>query len=80
MGNTPQRSLSAWAMLGVGLLLTALASLQVKQDIEADAVRRFAFACDQVTLKIVERLHAYALILRRGAALFAASEAVDRQE
>jgi PAS domain S-box-containing protein len=78
--NNVKHSLAAWAMLGMGLLLTAFASLQVKQGIEADAVRRFAFACDQVTLKIIERLHAYALILRGGAALFAASDAVNRQE
>lgn len=38
----------------------------------------FAFACDQVVLEIKERLNAYALILRGGAALFAASKEVER--
>ncbi|EGV19642.1 diguanylate cyclase/phosphodiesterase with PAS/PAC and Chase sensor(s) [Thiocapsa marina 5811] len=70
----------AWVVLGCGLLATLFVGAQVKQGIEADAVRQFAFDCDQVTLKIRERLGAYALILRGGAALFAASGTVDRQE
>lgn len=80
-----QRSLlwktgGAWFALGVGLLATVFGSLHVKQDIEQDAVSQFAFTCDQVTLKIQERLGAYALILRGGSGLFAASVEVDRQE
>jgi signal transduction histidine kinase/CHASE1-domain containing sensor protein len=70
----------AWVMLGVGLLASAFASLQVKQDIENDAVRQFAYACDQVTLKVQERLGAYALILRGGGGLFGASVSVERDE
>ncbi len=70
----------AWATLGIGLLATVFASLQVKQGIEQGAVKQFAFTCDHVTLKIHERLAAYSLILRGGVALFAASKAVDRQE
>ena len=46
----------AWAMLCLGLLATVFASLQVKQGIEQAAVRQFALTCDQVTLKIQERL------------------------
>jgi PAS domain S-box-containing protein len=80
MHNNVKHSLAAWVMLGAGLLFTALASFHVKRGIEEDALRQFSFACDQVTLKIVERLHAYALILRGGAALFAASSSVNRQE
>ncbi|MFA6971278.1 MAG: CHASE domain-containing protein [Gallionella sp.] len=75
-----RKMLPACAMLGVGLLVTVFASLQVKQSIEQDAVRRFAFACDQVTLKIQDRLSAYSLLLRGGTALFAASNTVDRHE
>jgi len=70
----------AWAMLAVGLLLSIFAGFQVKQGVEADAVRQFAFTCDQVALKLQERLSAYALILRGGTALFAASVSVERQE
>ncbi|MEI6036225.1 MAG: CHASE domain-containing protein, partial [Verrucomicrobiae bacterium] len=38
-----------------------------------------SLVCDQVALKIQERLNAYALILRGGAGLFSAAGAVDRQ-
>ncbi|MFA5170762.1 MAG: CHASE domain-containing protein [Sulfuriferula sp.] len=75
-----KKTMSAWAILGMSLLATAFISLQVKQSTEQDAVRQFAFTSDQVTLKIQERLNAYALTLRGGAALFAASISVDRQE
>jgi CHASE1-domain containing sensor protein len=67
-------------MLGVGLLATVFISLHVKEDIEQEAVRQFAFTCDQVTLKIQERLDAYAQILRGGTALFAASREVERSQ
>jgi PAS domain S-box-containing protein len=70
----------AWVMLGVGLLVTADISFQVKQSIEQAAVKQFAFNCDQVTLKIQERLGTYEEILRGGHALFAASQAVERKE
>jgi len=70
----------AWAMLGVGLLVTVFASLQVKHRVETDAVAQRVFSYDQATLKIQERLNAYALILRGAAGLFAASGTVDRQE
>jgi diguanylate cyclase (GGDEF)-like protein/PAS domain S-box-containing protein len=76
----PSRKVAlAWATLVIGLLATVLGGLQVKQGITRDAVGQFAFVSDQVTLKTCERLNAYALILRGGAALFAASTAVDRQ-
>lgn len=67
-------------MLGVGLLATVFISLHIKEDIEQEAVRQFAFTCDQVTLKIQERLDAYAQILRGGTALFAASREVERSQ
>src|SRR5664280_1844456 len=69
-----------WVALGIALLATVFGSLLVKQGIEQNAERQFAFACDQVTLKIQERLDAYALILRGGNALFSASQSVERQE
>ena len=81
----PQRSIfwKTWLaciVLGAGLLATVFASLQVKQRIEQESMREFDFACDQITLKIQERLGDYALILRGGATLFAASQAVERNE
>ena len=71
---------SAWVVLVVGLLATGFISLQVKHSLEQVAAGRFALVCDQITLKISERLHAYALILRGGAGLFAASREVERRE
>ena len=76
----PTKTWPAWAILGIGLLASVYVSLQVKQDTENDAVRQFAYACDQVTLKIEERLGAYALILRGGTGLFSASAVVNRRE
>jgi PAS domain S-box-containing protein len=71
---------TSWIALAVGLALTIVASLEVKKAVEQDAVDEIAFTSDQVTLKIQERLDAYALILKGGASLFAASNAVDRHE
>ena len=78
--NLSRKIMPAWGMLGVGIIATIISSLQVKQAIEQDAVKQFAFTCDQVTLKIQDRLGAYALILRGGASLFAASVSVERHE
>jgi diguanylate cyclase (GGDEF)-like protein/PAS domain S-box-containing protein len=64
----------------VGLALTAVASLQVKARLETDAAKQFGFTADQITLKINERLEAYALILRGGAGLFSGSDQVSRAE
>ncbi len=75
-----KKSSPAWIILGVGILFAVFTSFQVKQRLENDAASKFAFECDQVTLKIQERLRAFELILRGGAALFAASDMVDRQE
>ena len=68
----------AWVIVVAGLLLTVFATLQVRQGIDASAEKQFAAICDQTALKIRERLDAYALILRGGAGLFAASGTVDR--
>ena len=75
-----RKTLPAWVVLVAGLLATVFASVQVKQGVEQEAVRQFAFACDQISLEIRERLNAYALILRGGAALFAASRVVERND
>ena len=70
----------AWLILCIGLLATVFASLHVKHGIEQEVVKQFAFTCDQITLKIQERLQAYALILRGGSGLFGASTSVERDE
>ena len=78
-GYFSMKTTHAWAILVIGLLFTAFISLQVKRASEADAFEELGFACDQIVLKIHERLNAYALILRGGAGLFAATGSVDRQ-
>lgn len=78
--DTFKKSGLAWFILVLGLLSSLLASFQVKQSIEQQAIRQFAFVCDQITLKIQERLNAYALILRGGSGLFSASNDVTRQD
>ncbi|MCQ8104819.1 EAL domain-containing protein [Methylomonas sp. SURF-2] len=80
MKKTIRQSLLAWALLGCGLIATAFTGIQVARSIEQDAVRQFSFTCDQVGLKIQERLAAHALVLRGGVALFDASSAVTRHE
>jgi two-component system sensor histidine kinase/response regulator len=75
-----KKAAPAWAVLAIGIALAVFSSHQVKLEIEANAVRQFSHECDQVKLRIEERLGAYALILRGGAALFAASENVGRRE
>jgi CHASE1-domain containing sensor protein len=69
----------AWIMLGIGLLITLWVSLQVKRGIEHEAVKQAGFTYDQATLRVQERLNAYALILRGAAGLFATSDTVTRQ-
>ncbi len=43
----------AWAILGIGLLVTVFASFLVRQGIEQAAVKQFACSSDQVTLSYV---------------------------
>lgn len=64
----------------LGVLLSLLAAVQVKKLLDGEAADRFAFAADQVTIRIEERLDAYALVLRGAAGLFDASDAVTRTE
>lgn len=76
--NTTPKTWPAWVIFLAGLLVTGIASLQVKERIEIEAVKQVSAAYDQATLKIQERLNTYAQILRGGAGLFAASGAVSR--
>lgn len=78
--NFKQKTSIAWVMLGIGILSTIAITFAVKRDIEINAVKKQSVEYDQITLKIQERLEAYALILRGGAALFTTSETVSRDE
>ena len=80
MGCHKKTPLLAWLLLFASLVISALSGLYQKQAADRAAAANFARVCDQITLKIEERLHAYALILRAGAGVFAASDAVSRKE
>lgn len=79
-GGTSLRRASALALLAAGIAASLVAAWFVRQTIREDAVRRFAAACDGITLKIEERLIAHAVMLQGGRGLFAASESVERGE
>ena len=79
-GSLSRSSQPAWVAFGIGLLATAATCYSVVQDIEDDAARQFAAACDQVVLNIRERLGAYSLVLRGAAALVTESPELSRQQ
>ena len=70
----------AWATLALGLTLTALASLYTIADVESLSRRELALIGDEIAAKIQTRLHAHAQLLRGGAAFFAGSQQVTREE
>lgn len=69
-----------WLVLLLGFLCTFFYASAVQARLEADGIKRFSFAADQLTLKINERLHNYAIILEGCSALFRASDTVSRQD
>ena len=80
MNRRTHSLLTAGLVFCVGVLLSSLAGWGFKQRIESEAADHFAFVCDQITQSIHRRLEAVELVLRGGAAVFAASETVDRHE
>ncbi|MEI7456792.1 MAG: CHASE domain-containing protein [Nitrosomonadales bacterium] len=80
MYELKKRLLAAWILFGCGILVTLCASFYVKHGIEQAVFKQLTFSCDQATLKIQDRLNTYAMILRGGSALFAAKDAVSRDE
>ncbi|MEI6259111.1 MAG: CHASE domain-containing protein [Deltaproteobacteria bacterium] len=70
----------AWVLLSAGLIATTFATVDMKNDVEADVKRDFDFACSQIQLRIDARMDAHAQILISAAALFDASDEVTREE
>lgn len=62
-----------------GLCISLLLAHSVRKDQEILAANEFHSACDDIQLKISERLNAQAQLLRSGAALFASSDSVSRE-
>jgi len=75
-----KRYLAAWLVLLACLLATSYAGYYSKSDVEADAQRQFAFDCDEIQLKIAGRLEAHKQVLLGAAALFDASDGIERDE
>ena len=74
------RQWRAYIILLIALLFTAYGAIAARQVAERYAIDIFANACDKMTLKVKERLNAYAVILKGGAGLFETSDSVSRQE
>jgi signal transduction histidine kinase len=64
----------------LGLLLTLVATLYTRADVESQQRRELDLIGEETAAKIQVRLRAHALLLRSGAAFFMGSEAVDRPE
>jgi len=62
------------------MFASGYASYAVKQDLERQAQRQFAFACEEIRLKIEARMQAHRQVLLGAAALFDASSEVRREE
>jgi len=63
----------AWVLLSAGLIVTAVATVGSKMNVEADAKKEFEFVCSQIELRIDARMAAHAQILMSGTALFEAT-------
>ncbi len=78
---TPQpRHWPAWVTLAVSLTLSLLASLYTLNGVERGNRRELELIADELAAKVQTRLRAHAQVLRSGAAHFAGSERVTRQE
>ncbi|MCY2992931.1 MAG: CHASE domain-containing protein, partial [Planctomycetota bacterium] len=78
--TTARNQWDALVLLAIGLIITVLAVIFIKADVEANAQREFDFTCNEIRLNIDARLVACAQTLLSGAALFDASETVTREE
>ena len=78
--TTSKNAWKALAILLLGLILTFIAVLYIHRDVEQQALEDFESVCNEINLKISARLHAHAQLLRSGAALFAVSDTVTRQQ
>ncbi|MEI8038102.1 MAG: CHASE domain-containing protein [Verrucomicrobiota bacterium] len=69
----------SWLVLGLGLMLAAVATLSIQSDVERSAEKDFHNHSNEVANLIARRLDDHARILLSGAALFGASDKVTRE-
>lgn len=70
----------AWCLFFIGSIITLVITMYVKLNVEADAKRDFDVACQEIKIRIINRMAAHAQILRSASALFLASDQVSREE
>jgi signal transduction histidine kinase/CHASE1-domain containing sensor protein/ActR/RegA family two-component response regulator len=70
----------ALALLLAGLVATAITARLTKTDLDADAQQNFQIVCKDIQSKLENRLQAHAQVLRSGAAFFADTDGVSREE
>ncbi len=70
----------AWAILTAGLLVTYAATIYIKSEIDIKDKSEFTFECKEIASKLDLRLHAYAQLLRSGAAYISSSDTITREE
>ncbi|MEP7706551.1 CHASE domain-containing protein [Paraglaciecola sp. 25GB23A] len=66
-------------VLAVGSMLSLLVGLYLENESRKDELIEFSFASDEITQKIRETLGTFAITLRGGVGLFAASESITRE-
>ena len=74
------RSLPAWIMLALCLLLSLVVSRQVSKEFDEKATVEFAEVADELSLRVEETLAAHSLILRGAAGLLVSSERVTHKD
>jgi len=75
-----KRKWAAWSLLITGIFVAIFASLYIKSDVEKIAKNEFSYSCNELSSKIIERLHAHAQVLQSGAAFFSVSDTVTREQ
>ncbi len=70
----------AFVVLVCGLALTILVAFYAQKDENEKSRSDFISICEEIKLKISDRLHAHALLLRTGAAFFTAKKSVSRSD
>ena len=79
-GLTPRNIWLPFGVFAIGLILTGLAGLYIKAGVETAAQREFEYVCNEIQLNIGSRMDTSAQVLYSGAALFASSDVVSRDE
>jgi signal transduction histidine kinase len=78
-GFSLKETLVTLGVLIAGLIVTALSVLYTRNNIRKAAIQDFDYSCNELRIKIENRLHEHAQLLRSGEALFAVNDSVTRE-